>query len=228
MNGLDLFPQVVFLLLLVHLAPHFHVERRFQIGNFYFRVEEDHDAAQTGLDFGHFQDLLAHDEAQRQLGHDKVGHGAGFFNSLGLFPDFFTVADVFQPVGKLLQYDAAQRFFFYRIVFNFVDLDSGYFQIILLFRKALELHAVNPVDKDAHQPARKAEKLLNPDQGTALVHVVKARVVYFFIYLSRNDEQPVMFHGVIDGGQGFFPANVDVAEQFRIYDNAPQGNEGHR
>ena len=222
MDGLDLFPQVVFFLLLVHLAADFHVQLRFQVGNVDFRIQERRNAAQARFDVSRFQELLADDQAQGQLGCSEVSQDARFVDVLGIFAGFFAVAEIAHPVQEPLEDDPAQGFFFDFVAADFSHFDGSPFEVIGFLGKALHADAGNAVDQDADQAARHAQELFDLDQAADGIDIVKTRIVFVFIDLGRYQELPVVFHGVVDGSQGRIAADVDVADQLRIDDDAPE------
>ena len=115
-----------------------------------------------------------------------------------------------------------QGFFFDFVAADFSHFDGSPFEVIGFLGKALHADAGNAVDQDADQAARHAQELFNLDQAADGIDIVKTRIVFVFIDLGRYQELPVVFHGVVDGSQGRIAADVDVADQLRIDDDAPE------
>ena len=180
----------VFFLLLVHLAADFHVQLRFQVGNVDFRIQERRNAAQAGFDVSRFQELLADDQAQGQLGCSEVSQDARFVDVLGIFAGFFAVAEIAHPVQEPLEDDPAQGFFFDFVAADFSHFDGSPFEVIGFLGKALHADAGNAVDQDADQAARHAQELFDLDQaadgsvhiaGSHGAHQVKAHINHLYV-----------------------------------------------
>ena len=130
--------------------------------------------------------LLADDELQGKLGRCIVGQDARFFDALGNFAGFFTVAKLIEPIEEAFEDDPAQGFFFRRIAADFSYLNGSAFEIACFLRKALHADARNPVDQDADQTARHAQELFDFNDAANGIDVIKAGIVFVFIDLGRH------------------------------------------
>ena len=141
--------------------------------------------------------------------------GVGF--GLQVFVAFYLTKPVIEPLG----HNAVQGFVFIFIEKFFRELDSGGFGVAFFHAAALDLHTGDAVYENADNAAGQAQELLYFDERTDVINVLEGRFFYFVIELGRDEQHPVVLHGVIDGSEGFFPAYVDVAEQFWKNDDSP-------
>ena len=139
---------------------------------------------------------------------------------------FFSIAEIAQPIEEALEDNPAQGFFFHFIAADFGHFDSRPFEVIGLLGKALHADAGNPVDQDADQATWHAQEMFYLDEAADGIDIVETWIVFVFIDLGSYQELPVVFHGIIDGCQGFIAADVDVADQLRIDHDAPERDKG--
>ena len=105
---------------------------------------------------------------------------------LAIFAGFFAVTKFIEPIEEAFENDPAQGFFFRRIAADFSYFDGSAFEIAGFLRKALHADTGNPVDQNADQAARHAEKLFDFYDAANSIDVVKARIVFVFIDLGSH------------------------------------------
>ena len=198
MNGLYLFPKVIFLLYLLNLLPYSATNLFFNIKNFPFPLQKAVKPLQTSLDINTLQKLLPFLQLQIEMAGNHIGQPSGIRNNRHRYNSVsrnFTAG--FHPLLKFVDNNPHQGFHFKAVIGFILILMDIYINVFTTVIAVNNLRPIHAFHQHPYGAPWHFYQMLYLRHCTYRIQILKPRFFNIRILLCCEHYNLVLQHGLL-------------------------------